>query len=313
MVARFVRDEEAAGSNPVFPTKKGLFLACAENNPFYFVLIIGKRGLDMSKTNDSKIKNYLKKYPAIDIFGFWGIILIIIIFILSTIFSTEISHFWNNIFHNNVKNTISNSIPIPSPIPTLTMLNVNPDIKIEPEYPKFDEMVTISIIAEINPEEYDVYVSFADENGEFKNYDSTLRCKTDYINGRWVLYKKFADNTYYRIEVDKTTGNNIYKSEMYSINLLVYDGVPYDYTTEEYKEGTTYKDNLTGFTFCASTIYNSFAAVSITFPDGNQKKDNYYPGHTWDFSYQGIKYRATFFEMNDAKKTYKINIRQLVN
>lgn len=50
-----------------------------------------------------KIKEFLKQYPAIKIFGGAGIIIIILIFIVHTILSTEIVNVWNRLVHSKTE------------------------------------------------------------------------------------------------------------------------------------------------------------------------------------------------------------------
>ncbi len=46
-----------------------------------------------------KIKEFLDSYPAIKIFGVFGIIVLLVVFVVGTIFSAEVERFWNEIAH----------------------------------------------------------------------------------------------------------------------------------------------------------------------------------------------------------------------
>lgn len=46
-----------------------------------------------------KIKEFLREYPAVKVFGGVGVIIIFILIIASTIFSVEVENIWNRLVH----------------------------------------------------------------------------------------------------------------------------------------------------------------------------------------------------------------------
>ena len=98
----------------------------------------------------SKAHEYLKTYSAIKIFGFWGIIILIIIFIVSSISSSEVARIWNSCVHAKV---VVTSIPNGIDEPSETDARI-----IESASPTLEEVNPFGIVYETNGMYVNVFV-----------------------------------------------------------------------------------------------------------------------------------------------------------